>query len=73
MPDEISLTDERPCEFGVKASIVTANRRAPGGQFVLHAQALPGNLDSGAKCNALKRSGFERRFQARQSRLGMAS
>jgi hypothetical protein len=30
-------------------------------------------LDSGAKRNALKRSGFERPFQARQSRLGMAS
>ena len=32
-----------------------------------------GLLDSGAKRNALKRSGFERPFQARQSRLGMAS
>ena len=30
-------------EFGVKASIVTTNRRAPGGQFVLHARALPDN------------------------------
>jgi tetratricopeptide (TPR) repeat protein len=30
-------------------------------------------LDSGAKRNALKRSGFERPFQARQARLGMAS
>ena len=30
-------------------------------------------LDSGAKRNALKRSGFERPFPARQSRLGMAS
>jgi hypothetical protein len=27
-------------EFGVKAPIVTNNRRAPGGLFVLHAQAL---------------------------------
>jgi hypothetical protein len=26
-------------EFGVKASIVTTNARAPGGQFVLHARA----------------------------------
>src|ERR1700739_1818915 len=26
-----------PYEFGVKASIVTTNARAPGGQFVLHA------------------------------------
>jgi transposase, IS5 family len=32
-----------PYEFGVKASMVTTNRRAPGGQFVLHARALPGN------------------------------
>jgi IS5 family transposase len=32
-----------PWEFGVKASIVTTNRRAPGGQFVLHATSLPGN------------------------------
>lgn len=32
-----------PYEFGVKASIVTTNGRAPGGQFVLHAAALPGN------------------------------
>src|SRR5262249_34983235 len=27
-----------PYEFGVKASIVTTNARAPGGQFVLHAK-----------------------------------
>jgi len=32
-----------PWEFGVKVSIVTTNARAPGGQFVLHAKALPGN------------------------------
>ena len=32
-----------PYEFGVKASITTTNGRAPGGQFVLHAKALPGN------------------------------
>src|SRR5262249_30039243 len=32
-----------PYEFGVKASVVTTNARAPGGQFVLHARALPGN------------------------------
>jgi len=32
-----------PWEFGVKVSIVTTNARAPGGQFVLHAAALPGN------------------------------
>lgn len=33
----------RPYEFGVKVSIATTNRRAKGGQFVLHAKALPGN------------------------------
>lgn len=32
-----------PYEFGVKASIVTNNRRAPGGMFVLHASSLPDN------------------------------
>ena len=32
-----------PYEFGVKASIVTTNACAPGGQFVLHAKTLPGN------------------------------
>ncbi len=33
----------RPYEFGVKVSIATTNARAHGGQFVLHAKALPGN------------------------------
>jgi IS5 family transposase len=32
-----------PYEFGVKVSIASTNARAPGGQFVLHAKALPGN------------------------------
>jgi len=32
-----------PYEFGVKVSIATTNARASGGQFVLHAKALPGN------------------------------
>jgi hypothetical protein len=32
-----------PYKFGVKASIVTTNARAPGGQFVLHARTPPGN------------------------------
>ena len=32
-----------PYKFGVKASIVINNGSAPGGQFVLHARALPGN------------------------------
>lgn len=34
---------QRPYEFGVKVSITTTNRRCKGGQFVLHAKALPGN------------------------------
>ena len=42
--------------------------------LVVDDTALPKKgLDSGAKRNGLKRSGFERPFQARQSRLGMAS
>lgn len=32
----------KPYEFGVKVSVVTTNRRCKGGQFVLHAKALPG-------------------------------
>jgi IS5 family transposase len=32
-----------PYEFGVKVSVTTTNSRAKGGQFVLHAKALPGN------------------------------
>lgn len=33
----------KPYEFGCKVSIATTNHRSPGGQFVLHAKALPGN------------------------------
>lgn len=33
----------KPYEFGVKASIATTLKRSKGGQFVLHAKALPGN------------------------------
>jgi len=32
-----------PYEFGVKVSIATTNARSKGGQFVLHAKALPGS------------------------------
>jgi IS5 family transposase len=32
-----------PYEFGIKASMLTNNRPSPGGQFVLHANALPDN------------------------------
>jgi IS5 family transposase len=42
-----------PYEFGVKASIVTTNARAPGGQFVLHAKALPGNPYDGHTLGAV--------------------
>jgi IS5 family transposase len=42
-----------PYEFGVKASIVTTNARAPGGQFVLHAKALPGNPYDGHTLKAV--------------------
>ncbi len=30
-------------EFGVKVSLTTTNKRCKGGQFILHAKALPGN------------------------------
>ena len=33
----------KPYEFGVKVTVTTTNRRCKGGQFVLHAKALPGN------------------------------
>lgn len=33
----------KPYEFGCKVSVTTTNRRCKGGQFVLHAKALPGN------------------------------
>jgi IS5 family transposase len=42
-----------PYEFGVKASIVTTNARARGGQFVLHARALPGNPYDGHTLGAV--------------------
>jgi IS5 family transposase len=33
----------KPYEFGVKVSVATTVKRSRGGQFVLHAKALPGN------------------------------
>ena len=33
----------KPYEFGVKVSLTTTNKRCQGGQFILHAKALPGN------------------------------
>ena len=32
-----------PYEFGVKVSLTITNKRCKGGQFILHAKALPGN------------------------------
>lgn len=32
-----------PYEFGVKVSVATTLKRSKGGQFALHAKALPGN------------------------------
>ena len=40
-----------PYEFGIKVSIVATNRCAPAGQFVLHAQSLPGNPYDGHTLN----------------------
>jgi IS5 family transposase len=37
----------KPYEFGVKVSLTTTNKRAKGGQFILHAKALPGNPYNG--------------------------
>ena len=34
---------QRPYEFGVKVSVATTLHRSKGGQFALHAKALPGN------------------------------
>ena len=39
-----------PYEFGVKASIVTTNARAPGGQFVLHARRCRAILTTDTPC-----------------------
>jgi IS5 family transposase len=44
---------QSPYEFGVKASIVTTNARAKGGQFVLHAKTLPGNPYDGHTLGAV--------------------
>jgi len=33
----------KPYEFGVKVSLTTTNKRCQGGQFILHAKALPGS------------------------------
>ena len=43
----------KPYEFGVKVSIATTNRRCKGGQFILHAKALPGNPYDGHTLEAV--------------------
>jgi IS5 family transposase len=56
-----------PYEFGVKVSLTTTNKRCKGGQFILHAKALPGNPYDGhtlkeviAETEALTGRGIER-------------
>ncbi|MGE0675080.1 MAG: IS5 family transposase, partial [Methylibium sp.] len=47
----------KPYEFGCKVSITTTNARAPGGQFVLHAEALHGNpYDGHTLADALEKT-----------------
>jgi IS5 family transposase len=43
----------KPYEFGVKVSVTTTNRRCKGGQFVLHAKALPGSPYDGHTLGAV--------------------
>ena len=59
----------KPYEFGCKVSIATTNRRCKGGQFVLHAKALPGNPYDGhtlreviQETEALTGCGIERAY-----------
>ncbi len=42
-----------PWEFGVKVSLTTTNKRCKGGQFILHAKALPGNPYDGHTLKAV--------------------
>ena len=62
-----------PYEFGVQVSIVTTNARAPGGQFVLHAKALPGKpRTTGTPCatSSTKPKTHRARDRARLCRQG---
>ena len=43
----------KPYEFGVKVSVATTLHPSPGGQFVLHAKALPGNPYDGHTLEAV--------------------
>jgi IS5 family transposase len=42
-----------PYEFGVKVSLTTTNKRCKGGQFILHAKALPGSPYDGHTLKAV--------------------
>ena len=42
-----------PYEFGVKVSLTITNKRCKGGQFILHAKALPGNPYDGHTLKAV--------------------
>jgi hypothetical protein len=70
MPPGIPVALEVP----MTAMSAAQGAKPPLVAISLSTKRLPSRpLDSGAKRNVLKRSGFERPFQARQSRLGMAS
>src|SRR6266436_2050958 len=43
----------RPYEFGVKVSVTTTVKHSPGGQFVAHVKALPGNPYDGHTLNTV--------------------
>jgi len=43
----------KPHEFGVKVSVATTVQPSPGGQFVIHAKALPGNPYDGHTLEAV--------------------
>jgi transposase, IS5 family len=58
----------KPYEFGVKVSVATPVRRSPGGQFVLHAKALPGNPYDGHTLGAVI-PGIEKTTGATLSRI----
>jgi transposase, IS5 family len=43
----------KPYEFGVKVSVATTIKPSKGGQFIVHAKALPGNPYDGHTLNAI--------------------
>jgi hypothetical protein len=58
---------------GIVETMTAWDRYRGGLEYLLYFGVKRGALDSGAKRNAVKRSGFEHPFQARQARLEMAS